>query len=87
MKAAKIWFSITTATALILVVVGFIIPPMGVIDGSVLTAVGELMGFAALAQVPPLIKKGADVSIHHGSTSITVNNPDTDPEETTDNGD
>ena len=63
MKAAKIWFSITTATALILVVVGFIIPPMGVIDGSVLTAVGELMGFAALAQVPPLIKKGADVVV------------------------
>lgn len=78
MKAAKIWFSITTATALLLIVVGFIIPPMGVIDGSVLTAVGELIGFAALAQIPPLVKKGADITIQHGQTSVTVNNPDND---------
>lgn len=77
MKTAKIWFGITTAIAILLVTVGFVIPPTGVIDGSVLTAVGELMGFAALAQVPMLVKKGTDVTLTHGQTSIHVdNNPD-----------
>lgn len=76
MKTAKIWFAITTTTAIVLIVVGFIIPPMGTIDGSVLTATGELMGFAAIAQVPALVKRGTDVTLQHGNTSITVNNPD-----------
>lgn len=76
MKTAKIWFAITTTTAIVLIVVGFIIPPMGTIDGSVLTATGELMGFAAIAQVPALVKRGTDVTLQHGNTSITVNSPD-----------
>lgn len=80
MKTAKIWFAITTTTAIVLIVVGFIIPPTGVIDGSVLTATGELMGFAAIAQVPALVKKGTDVTLQHGNTSITVNNPDNNNE-------
>lgn len=85
MKTAKIWFGITTATAILLVTVGFVIPPTGVIDGSVLTAVGELMGFAALAQVQMLVKKGTDVTLTHGQTSIHVDNPDKgDSEEETD---
>ncbi len=76
MKTAKIWFAITTTTAIVLIVVGFIIPPMGTIDGTVLTATGELMGFAAIAQVPALVKRGTDVTLQHGNTSITVNSPD-----------
>ena len=38
----KIIFWVTFGVAAILIVVGFIIPPTGVIDGSVLTAVGLL---------------------------------------------
>lgn len=70
---ASIWFGITAGTAILLIVVGFVMPPTGVIDGSVLTAVGELMGFAALAQVPALLHKGKDVTLQHGNTSVTIN--------------
>ncbi|MCR5588005.1 MAG: hypothetical protein K6F72_00130 [Bacteroidales bacterium] len=75
-RSTKIWFSVTLATSIGLAVAGFIVPPIGVIDGSVLTAIGELVGFSALAQVPMLVKKGTDVTVQHGQTSITVNNPD-----------
>lgn len=68
-----IWFGLTAGTSIVLVVAGFIVPPTGVIDGSVLTAVGELMGFAALAQVPALLHKGKDVTLQHGKTSFTIN--------------
>ena len=64
----KIIFWVTFGVAAILIVVGFIIPPTGVIDGSVLTAVGELFAFAALGQVPSLISRDADVSIKHNNT-------------------
>lgn len=78
MKTTVIWFSITLLTAIGLVVAGIIIPPPGIIDPSVLTAVGELLGFGALAQVPMLIKRGADFTINHGNTSVQINNPDKD---------
>lgn len=34
----------------------FLVPPVGVIDGSVLTAVGLLLMFATLAQVPTIVE-------------------------------
>lgn len=76
MKHSSIWFYLTTITSILLIILGFIVPPTGVIDGSVLTAVGELFAFAALGQVPTLIKRGADVTLQHGETSLTLNNPD-----------
>ena len=48
-------FYLTLAISLLLIVGGFLLPPMGIIDGSVLTAVGELLMFGVLAQVPALI--------------------------------
>lgn len=39
------WFKATLVISVILIVAGFCVPPMGVIDGSVLIAVGELMLF------------------------------------------
>lgn len=58
-----------------LCVAGFILPPTGVIDPSVLTAVGELLGFASVAQIPYLVKDH-NVEIHHGNTSIKVTDDD-----------
>ena len=51
-------------------------PPMGVIDGSVLTAVGEIFGFAALTTVWHAIDKGIDAKITHGSTEMNLTNND-----------
>ena len=65
-------FLLTLLTAIGLIVGGFFVPPTGVIDGSVLTAVGELFAFGALAQLPHLIGMGKEVHIKHGDTSVTV---------------
>lgn len=75
-NATDIVFCICLFTSIAMMAVGFILPPKGVIDGSVLTAVGELFGFATLFQLPRMIN-GHRVELSHGNTSITVH--DTDP--------
>lgn len=53
-KTLAAWLCLIVS--LLLFIGGFIVPPMGVIDGSVLKAGGILMGFAALFQAPYLIE-------------------------------
>lgn len=70
----KITFYITLATSVLLIVAGFIVPPTGVVDGSVLSAVGELIGFAVIAQLPQLIKDGKVIKTKVGdSLEVTIN--------------
>ena len=75
-KISLISFLCTLAVSIILMVAGFFMPPQGVIDGSVITATGELLGFAALCQIPMIVQKGGDIELKKGDTSIKVNNPD-----------
>ena len=65
-----IFFSIA---ALILIVAGFIVPPTGQIDNSVLIAVGELNGTLAIGAVIKAIDKGRSASIKHNNTELTIN--------------
>ena len=65
-------FAVCLAVSIGLIVGGFSVPPKGVIDGSVLTGVGELFGFAALAQIRSLVARGKGVKIQHGTTSVSV---------------
>ena len=72
-------FYLTLAISLLLIIGGFLLPPMGIIDGSVLTAVGELLMFGVLAQVPTLIdaaKNGKSVKISKGDFSAEVSSSD-----------
>lgn len=69
-KASLIIFIATFVASLILICVGFIIPPTGVIDSSVITAVGELLGFAVVGQLPALIDKGYKIKVIHKDTTI-----------------
>lgn len=68
-------FAICLIVSICLCVAGFILPPQGVIDGSVLTAVGELLGFATIAQLPLLLKQH-NVEITHGDTKVSVGKSD-----------
>lgn len=72
MKAAKktIPFWICLIVSIGLIVAGFCVPPMGIIDGSVLTAVGILFGFASLAQVPVIIEVAGYVRMTKGDMTI-----------------
>ena len=68
-------FYTTLVISLLLILGGFLLPPMGIIDSSVLTAVGELLMFGVLAQVPTLIdaaKNGKSVKISKGDFSAEV---------------
>lgn len=79
----KIWhhtnktaFWICLLTSVCLIVAGFICPPLSIIDGSVLTAVGELAGFGTLAVIAEAVGKGSDIKFSKGDTSIEIDNPD-----------
>ena len=68
-------FYITLITSILLIVGGFICPPMGIIDSSVLTAVGELLMFGVMAQVPALIsaaKNGKSIKVTKGDFTAEV---------------
>lgn len=64
-----------------LIITSFFIPPLAVIDGSVLAAVGELFGFAALGEVAAAVERGHTASISHGNTTIEIKKEDEDYEE------
>lgn len=67
-----------------LVVGGFFAPPMGVIDGTVLTAVGELLLFPTLLYAFRAVELGVDVKVTKGDASIEMTTDD--GQRTTDNG-
>lgn len=71
MRAKKtIPFWICLIVSIGLMVAGFCVPPTGIIDGSVLTAVGILFGFASLAQIPIIIEVAGYVKMTKGDMTI-----------------
>ena len=76
MKTSKIIFWTCLSISILLTVAGFLVPPTGVIDGSVLTAVGELLGFSAIGIIPSLLNTDKSVKITKGDTCIELNNDD-----------
>ena len=72
----KVSFWVTLRTSIVLRITSFFLPPTGAIDPSVMASVGELFAFGTLGTVLSAISKGADVTLNHGQTSVTLNNPD-----------
>lgn len=70
--ADKYIFFICLVVSIALFIGGFFCPPMGQIDGSVLTAGGILFGFAALGVAGQNIANGKDVIFRKGDAEITV---------------
>ena len=66
-------FTITFILSVALIIGGFFCPPIGIIDGSVLSAVGLLLMFATIDKVPDAIKAGKSIKLQRGDTSIEVN--------------
>ena len=79
--AAKVALIITTVLAFGLLIFGALTPPPGEIHPSILKAVGEMFGFAALWIVAhALFEENTDVHIKHGNTSIDITNDNDDDE-------
>ena len=55
-----------------LIVGGFFVPPMGVIDGSLLTAIGELLLFPTLLYAFRALELGYKIKFQKGETSIEM---------------
>lgn len=69
---SRLTFVICFFVSVALIVTGFIVPPTGVIDGSVLTAVGELLLFPTLLYGFRAVEMGLNVRFQKGETSIEI---------------
>lgn len=83
-KATKVFTAVLGAIAVGLIVAGFFVPPMGVIDGSVFIGVGEIIAIIDSFVLWESIDRGIDAKFTHKNTSIEINNPDSKNEQTTD---
>ena len=69
-------FVVISLAAIILLSVGFAMPPTGVVDGSALKAAAVLFGFAALATIMHAVDKGVGAKLEHGDTKLTIDGDD-----------
>lgn len=69
---SNIWMRILTISSIILIIASFFIPPLGILDGSVLAAVGELEVFGVLWIVFHAIEKGTAASFRKGDVEVDI---------------
>lgn len=69
---SRLTFVICFFVSVGLIVGGFFVPPMGVIDGSVLTAVGELLLFPTLLYGFRAVEMGLKVKFQKGDASLEI---------------
>ena len=65
-------FWITLAISIGLMVGGFFVPPLGQIDGSILTAIGEIFLWPALAFGAEALSEGKKAKFKKGDTTLEV---------------
>lgn len=68
----NLYFWFFGGISVLLIVLSFFIPPLAIVDSSVLAATGELFAFAALGAVVHSIDKGKTASVSHGQTTLTI---------------
>ena len=68
----NLYFWFFGGISVLLILISFFVPPVSIVDGSVLAAAGELFGFAALGAVIHSIDRGKTASVSHNGTTITV---------------
>ena len=73
---SRITFAICFFVSVGLIVGGFIVPPMGIIDGSVLTAIGELLLFPTLLYGFRAVELGLTIKFQKGDATIEISKDD-----------
>ena len=69
-KTIPFWICLIVSIGLL--VGGFYAPPMGVIDGSLLTAIGEILLFPTLLYAFRALELGYKIKFQKGETSIEM---------------
>lgn len=65
---------ILAGLAVALLITGFFMPPVGVIDKSVIQGTGEIVGIIAIFFAWHAVDKGFDAKITHGNTTVELTN-------------
>lgn len=76
----RVVFIVAFVVSLGLFIAGFLVPPMGEIDGSVLKAAGILLGFATIAMIPSILESGRKATLRHGDTELIIGEKEFDDE-------
>lgn len=74
-------FFVTLAVALGLIIASMFIPPKGKVDPSVLTAVGEIFLWPALAMGAKALDDGKKARLQKGDMTLTIGDTDDDNDE------
>ena len=72
---------ILAIVAISLIIAGFLVPPLGVIDGSVLTAVGEIVFLVTIFFVWDCVTKGKIAKIKKGDIEASISDNDNLPDD------
>ena len=78
---SNLFFWLFSGIGILLIIIAFFIPPAAQIHQSVLIAVGEINGFAALGAVIKAIDKGVDATFQHNNTSVSITNNEEEDEQ------
>lgn len=78
-KFCRVVFLICFIISALLLILGFVLPPTGVIDKSVLTAVGELLVFPTIVYGVRAIEFGLEIHFRKGDYSIDIERDDNLP--------
>ena len=68
-----LWLKILTISSILLIVGAFIVPPMAVIDSSILIAVGELTGIGALWQFTKAMNRNINAKVKIKEIELEIN--------------
>ena len=71
-------FHILATVSVAMLIASWIWPPTAIIDSSILTASGELIGWGALYTLLRAVEKGKTASVSHNGTTITVGEKEKD---------
>jgi hypothetical protein len=66
------WLKGCTLTSILLIILGIFLPPLGVVDNSIIIAVGEILGFATLGEGVRIIQAGHDAKIKIKELELSV---------------
>lgn len=72
----NLWMKILTVASIVLIFTGMLLPPIGVIDNSVIIGTGELTAIGALWQVTKAIDKGYDTKVKIKQIEMQIGNGD-----------
>lgn len=65
-------FYVNLVISILLIVGGILVSLVGIIDGSVLTAVGLLLMFSVIETIPEAIKAGKNIKVQKGDSSVEI---------------